>query len=148
MSHEAINRLYTLRWRSSSWAGGALMDGVGYTYTPTGANLCQPCNVLQGHGKAGHSLFSLGKWRFPEMRVPPSHPLIHGFSILKRSILGYPHDYGNPQVLSHWVVQGFECSKNMLKLQVIKDSPCLNLIRSTNSTTKNDQSHTWYPLVD
>ena len=98
MGHEAINWLYTLRWQegSSSWAGGALMDGVGYTYTPTGANLCQPCNVLQGHGKAGHSFFSLGKWRFPE--IPPSHPFIHGFSILKRSILGYPHLWKPPNL--------------------------------------------------
>ena len=44
-------------------------------------------------------------WRFPEIGVPPNHPVIDRIFPDKPSILGIPHDYGNP----FFVQVGSEC---------------------------------------
>ena len=40
--------------------------------------------------------FHMFTWRFPEMGVPPNHPVSYDFALKKSSIWGYHHVYGNP----------------------------------------------------
>ena len=53
-------------------------------------------NSPELHGSCvAHTAF----WRFHEMGVPPQSSIFIGvFYYCKPSILGYPHDYGNPHV--------------------------------------------------
>ena len=35
-------------------------------------------------------------WGFPKIVVPPNHPILIGFSIIKPSILGFPYFWKHP----------------------------------------------------
>ena len=39
-------------------------------------------------------------WRFPEIGVPPNQPFLIEISLINHPFLGYPHDYGNPNIPS------------------------------------------------
>ena len=59
-----------------------------------------------------------GIWRFPEIGVPPNHPIIDGFSIINHPAMGIPHDYGNPHL-----VDGFFSDSSSVKSRVLLAPP-------------------------